>query len=120
MWLVLSEPGDPVGPASRQRRHGSLPASAHRLITSALMTAAGWLWGSGTAGVGQAELAGRQAVGGTERAVEVRGADEAPAGGRGGHRPGRQGRVEQVTAGSVQPTLPDQGGHAPVLGLEQL
>src|SRR6266550_6944419 len=55
------------------------------------------------AGVSQAELAGRQAVGITERTVEVRGADEAPAGRHGGYRPGREGRVEQVTAGSIQP-----------------
>ena len=62
----------------------------------------------------------RHAVGGPEGAAEVGGVGQPPAGGDGAHRPRRQRRVQQVVAAPLQPSLPDQAGHAGPLLVEQL
>src|SRR5918993_1047007 len=62
----------------------------------------------------------RHAVGGPEGAAEVGGVGQPPAGGDGAHRPGRQRRVQEVVAAPLQPSLPDQAGHAGPLLVEQL
>jgi hypothetical protein len=68
----------------------------------------------------RAVLAGGDAVGGPERPVEVRRARQPPARPDRAHRPGAQGRVQQVAAAALQPAPPDPPGRGGGLGLEQL